>query len=508
MTEIKDQSRNKTISKNTAFLYLRMLFVLFVSLYTSRVVLNTLGVVDYGVYNVVAGFVSLFSFLNATLASSMQRFYNYEGTLSPTDGYNNVYSSGLLIHLVLCAVLLIILETVGIWYLNNRIVIPAERMFSANVVYQSAIMSLLLLILQIPYMGAILASEKMSFYALVSIADVLIKLVLVIILPHLPYDKLIMFSLISLSVSLFNFLCYYIYAKGKLNLRFRRHLKEGLFKSIFSFSQWNLLGTFAFMIKGQGINLMLNSFFGPVINAARGISYQVNSAITGFSSNITIAFRPQIVNSYAAGEHERVESLFITESKICFVLISLLVIPVIIEMDYLLNLWLGDVVPNYTKIFTTLVLLDSLVNTLNTPCSQVAFAVGQIQRFQIASSIVNLLLLPFCWIGLHVCGNPVVVFSLTIIFSIINQGICLYQLLRIFKYSISHYIKKVIFRLLVFILTLPVIPYIVCEIMPSSFVRLVLVVMATLLYGILATYFLVLDFRERGYLMNLLRKKR
>lgn len=429
-------SNNKRIAKNTIFLYVRMLFVLFVSLYTSRVVLSTLGVDNYGIYNVVAGFVSMFGFLNVTLSSSMQRFYNFESSVEGKNGYLKVYSTGLIIHLIVAVLLVILLETFGLWYLNNIMVVPEERLTAANFVYQASILSMVFVVLQIPYSGAIMADERMDFYAIVSIIDVLLKLIAVIALPKLPYDKLITYGCLMLAITIFDTGLYFIYAKRKvLDIKVRISLEKSLFKSILFFSGWNLLGTFAFLLKGQGVNILLNAFFGTIINAARGIAYQVNSAISGFSANLSTAFRPQIVSSYALNDFPRTRKLFFFESKVCFALLLTLMIPVIIEMKYLLHLWLGDIVPECTEIFSILVLVDSLICSLNTPCTQVAFAVGNIKDYQIFSSVVNVCLLPVCWIFLKLDYDSVSVFVVTILFSVINQIVCLIRVNKIFRFE-------------------------------------------------------------------------
>ena len=495
---MSDNDNNKRIAKNTAFLYIRMLFVLFVSLYTSRVVLNTLGVEDFGVYNVVAGFVTLFGFFNATLSSSMQRFYNYEGINDPVNGYHRVYSTGLIIHLALYIIIFLLLETFGVWYVNSVMVVPDDRLFAANIVYQSTVVSMLFVILQIPYMGAIMAKERMDYYAVVSMLDVIMKLIAIIILPYLPFDKLIVYSLITLAISIFDFICYYIYAKQKILIKKNTwNIDKELFHSMLSFSGWNLIGTFAFLLKGQGLNMVLNVYFGPIVNAARGVAYQVNGAINGFSANIATAFRPQIVNTYAQGDNDKTKYLMFMESRVCYALMCLLTIPIILELDVLLPLWLGDAVPADTKIFAILVLIDSLVCTLNTPCSQVAFAVGRINKYQIATSLVNLGLIPVSWFFLYLGYHAVSVFVITIIFSVVNQLVCLIQLKYIFPYKLSDYLKTVIIPCCIMTFVLPIIPFLIHNVMSFSIFRFLLVLITDVIGGIILMYFVVLSETER-----------
>lgn len=501
-----NQSGNKRIAKNTVFLYVRMLFILFISLYTSRVVLHTLGVVDFGIYNVVAGFVTLFGFFNATLSSSIQRFYNYEGTHDKNNGYQRVYLTGLIIHIALGLLIFLLLETIGLWYVNNVLVVPNSRLLAANIIYQSSILSMVFVILQIPYMGAIMAKERMSYYAIISMLDVVLKLMAIILLPYLPFDKLIVYAIIMLLISIFDFMCYYFYAKHKiLNRSFVWSFDKGLFKSMLSFSGWNLVGTFTFLLKGQGLNMLLNFYFGPIVNAARGIAYQVNGAINGFSANISTAFRPQIVNTYAEGNNGKTQYLMFMESKVCYALMYLLTIPFILEIDMLLHFWLGNVVPEQTNIFAMLVMIDSLICTLNTPCSQVAFAIGNIKKYQIVSSVVNIGLLPTSWLFLHLGYNAVIVFWITIVFSVCNQIACLSQLKQIFDYDVYKYLKSVVLPCTIITIILPLLPILVHYIMPNSFLRFVFVFMADILLGGLLFFFIVLTSNERTAISKYIR---
>lgn len=499
---------NKRIAKNTIFLYVRMFFVLIVSLYTSRVVLNTLGVSDYGVYNVVGGFVSLFGFLNATLSTSMSRFFNYEGGQRGEDGVKDVYTAGFWIHVLLAVVVLILLETFGLWYINNVMVVPADRLHAANILFQYSILSMTLVILQIPYTSAIMSYERMDFYAIVSIIDVVLKLLIVLALPLIPLDKLVSYATLTLIITIINFLLYFIYAKKNfIALKLGKTINKKLFRSFLSFSGWNLVGTFAFILKGQGLNMILNVFFGTVINAARGIASQINGAIFGFSSNIVTAFRPQIVDSYSKNNYDRVLKMFFSESKVCYCLLLVLVVPVILEIDFILHIWLGDAVPDYANIFAILGLVDMLICSLNTPLTQVTFATGKIKTYQIVSSCINLLLLPVCYVFLKIGYDATSVFVITIVFSLINQVGCLICMKKVFPYSLRAYIKSVIIPLAIVSILLPVIPLILKTYLTSSFIRLVLICVSDLTLAICLIYFLVLNKSEKSFVIDFIFKK-
>ncbi len=509
---------NKRIAKNTLFLYIRMFFVLAVSLYTSRVVLRTLGISDYGVYNVVAGFVSMFGFLNVTLAASMQRFYNYEGTARGTGGYGTVYSTGLAIHLAIALALLLLMETLGLWYVNSVMVVPEGRLVAANVAYQMSALSLVLVVMEIPYSGAIMASERFDYYALVGIVEVTLRLLVVLALPFLPYDKVMAYGVLTLMVTVAQFAMFFVYAKRKVLLREEgckpcNTVDRGLMRRMLSFSGWNLLGTFAMLLKGQGLNMLLNVFFGTVVNAARGVAYQVNAALTGFSNNVATSFQPQIVSSWAAGNRNRVESLFFAESRICFVLMAMLMTPLMLEMDYVLGLWLGDSVPPLTRVFAILVLADSLLCMFEMPCTQVALAVGRIRDYKVVPSVVGLLLLPAAWVALKLGEPPASVFVLTIVFTVFQLVACFVMLRRIFVYSYWDYARQVLLRCLLFVLLNVAVLY-ACEVLAQSlgslWLRLLLVCAAEVSIGSVLAYMIVLGDNERvmvkGYCSKILRR--
>lgn len=498
---------NNRIAKNTLFLYIRMIFVMFVGLYTSRIVLNTLGASDYGISNVVGGFVSLFAFLNATFSSCLQRFYNYEGGKSGDDGYIKVYSAGLRVHIVLAVIVFLLLESFGLWYVNNIMVLPEDRLVAANVVFQCAILNLLLIIIQIPFTGVILAKEKMDYYALVSVLDVVLKLALILVLPHVDFDKLISLAIIQLILQCFVFVLYVSYAKIKFKyLKLTRKIDKTLLKGILSFSGWTLIGSFAFMFKGQGVNLLLNSFFGTIVNAARGVAFQVNSAITGFARNLSVSFSPQLTQSYAEGNIQRTYSLFSSQSRFCYYLTLMLITPVIVEMDFLLHLWLGNAAPENSGLFTSLVLIDALINTLNTPVTQVVSATGNIKGYQIWSAIINILLIPICWLFLKIGFDAWVVFVLTIIISFFSQVVCLIVMHHVFHFSYWEYIKNVVCPCTIMTLLVPILPISILLTMDSSILRFLLVVISSCAVTSLLLYFVVFNKPEKALVQGYLRK--
>ena len=504
-----NSSNNKRIAKNTAFLYVRMIFVLGVSLYTTRVVLNVLGVEDYGIYNVVAGFVSMFAFLNSAMTNTTQRFYNYEKSISEGTALTVVYNTALQIQALLAIVLLILLETVGLWFVNNQMIIPDGRLMAANWVFQCSGLSLILLVLQIPYSAAIISHEKMDYYALVSIIDVFLKLAVVIVLPYVSYDKLAFYGITSVLVSLLNFFMYFYYAKHYFaEIRLNKIFAKSKFNEMLSFTGWNVFGSFAYMIQGQGLNVLINTFFGPVVNAARGVAFQIQGAITGFSENIATAFRPQLVSSYAEENFDRTRNLMFSMSKFCFVMVCAISIPIAIEIEYILDTWLKGVVPEYTIIFTILVLINMLINSLNMPISQTVQATGIVKSYQLIRSIIVTSTLPLAWIALKVGASPVSVFVITILITIINQPVSMIILRKNFAYSYRDYIKIVIIPCSLFFVLNMVIPFIIHSFMETSFIRFCIVSCVSGCVSLILAYVVILSKAEKEIIANFIKSKR
>ena len=510
---------NRRIAKNTIYLYVRMFFILGVTLYTSRVVISALGINDFGIFNVVAGFVSMFGFLNITLASSIQRFYSFEESRNGKSGLLRVYATGLFIHLCFAMGILLLMETLGLWYVNHIMVIPEGRLFAANIAYQFAVASMLIVVMEIPYVGVIIAQEHFNYYALVGIAEVVLRLLLVIVLTWLPFDKVMSYSMMTFSVAVIHFLFFFIYAQKKilsvgldshhLTLRCLAYdFDRNLFRNILSFSGWNLLSTLSQTVKGQGLNMLLNVFFGTVVNAARAIAFQVNAAVTAFSNNVALSFRPQVISSYAANDHDRVENLFFSCSRACFVLMAVIVIPLVFEINYVLSLWLGaSNVPAQTQLFTILVLADSLICMLNMPCSIVAHAVGKIRNYTVLPSLLGIMLLPTTWWGLHKGMPATWVFAFTILFSMVQQVASLLLLHRIFPYRLGRYFMVVLLPCLLFLALSGVVPLLFCCLFEPSLPRMFGTVGVSVATSALVAFFVVMLPDERRVLWAFARQK-
>ena len=492
-------ANNKRIARNTAFLYLRMAFVLIVSIYTTRVILKTLGVEDFGINNVVTGFVALFGFLSQTLSSAIQRFYNFDLGKNQGKNLKDVYITSLTVQLLLSFIILLLGETVGLWYINRVMVLSPERLEAANRLYQFAVISFVVGILTVPYRAAINAFERMDFFAVVSVVDVLLKLGIVIALPWIPCDKLSMYGFLLLCVMVFDLAVYYFYCKVQLDfIHFAFKPNKQLLNSILSFSGWNVVGTFAYISREQGTNMLLNFFFGTVVNAARGVSYQVMGAIQGFTSSVNVAFNPQLTQSYAEGNYDRTLKLMFSMSKITFFLFYVMCVPIIIEIDYILNLWLGNNVPEQTNIFTILVLINMLISNFNAPVTQLVFANGDNKMYQVCSTITNLSFLPLAFVFLLMGVDAISVFVLLIIFSIINQMVCLWVLSKkIVFFKIRQYCVSVILPSLIVFIVAPLLPYFVSHYLSESFLKFLAIFFLSVMSTMIFSYYLGCNSTER-----------
>lgn len=491
-------SNNKRIAKNTIVLYIRMIFVLLVLLYSTRAILNALGVVDYGIYNVVAGFVSMFAFLNSSMTNTIQRFFNFERGNTTSDGLNRVYITSMQIQFMLGFITVLLLEIIGPWYINTKMVIPIERLASAMCVFQCSVISLLLLILQIPYSAVVVAHEKMGFYAVVSMIDAVLKLVIAICIQLILYDRLVYYGLSMVVISFTSIIMYYVYARRNFaEIKYCHHFYKNQFKSMLLFSGWNVFGAFAYTMQGQGLNMLMNSFFGPIVNAARGVAYQVQAALSGFTENIAVAFKPQLVESYAKEEYTRTKNLMYSMSKLGYLMVFMLSLPIVLEVNYILNIWLCGTVPENTADFIVLVLMNMALGSLNIPISQTVQAVGKIKMYQLMRSIIVISALPISWIFLRYGAPAYVVFIILVLINFVNQPISLYLLKRIFEFSYSEYIKSVIIPCLFFSILMPILPLCVHALIEESFVRLLIVVIVSIISAIVVGYVVVLSESER-----------
>lgn len=500
-------SANKRMAKNSLFLSIRMIFVLVIGLYTSRVILQVLGVTDYGVYNVVCGFVSMFAFLASTMSTGIQRFYNYKLGKGNLDNVNKVYNTALFIQILLSIIIIIVSETFGLWYLCNKMVIPADRMNAAHWIYQLSILSFVLVIMQVPYKASILAHECMNFFAFLSIFEVVLKLLIVYIIPVLKGDDLIIYGILLLIVNVLHNLISYLYTKKRFAEIYisKLYIRE-YFTQMLSFSGWNVLGSFAIMMREQGVNLVLNLFFGPVVNAARAIAVQVNSGLLHVVRNITMPVKPQVIQSYASGNVQRALNLTYTISKLSFVFLYATSLPVLLELDYVLKVWLGDNIPEYTNIFVVLIVCMTFFHNFFMIISDVVQAEGDIKRFQVITSLAIISSVPLSYLVLKTGLDAEWAMWMTLLSMLLAFIFALLELRRVVDFKILMYCKNVLLPIvLVLILTLWI-PFIPHYLIHSGFVRLVVVTSISIISIMAALYMVGLNTSEKALVISIINK--
>lgn len=391
---------NKRIARNTLFLYLRMLITLSVSLFTVRVILKTLGVEDYGIYNVVAGFVTSFSFIANTTSTAIQRFLSYCLGQKKYDEYHKYFINSFILFIILSCLAIILLETVGLWFLQEKMIIPSNRYHAAIWVYQSAIITLFFSFISIPYNAVILSNEKMSLFAYLSIIDVVNKLLIVYLLTILPFDHLKTYAILLSIVGLINFLLYKYFANRICEYATLSHKYNFKYiKSLLSFTGWNLIGSISGLCRNQGINILINLYFGPIYNAACGISFQIYNAINGFASNFMMAVNPQIIKLYATNQKVELDKLIERSSKMSFSLLMFISYPFLVLMPNILKIWLHTV-PEITILFARLILINMLIECVSTPLLILAQATGKLKIYQMIIGGLLILNLPTSWIML------------------------------------------------------------------------------------------------------------
>lgn len=439
-------TNNKRIAKNTLMLYFRMLFLMVVSLYTSRVVLNALGVEDFGIYNVVGGVVAMFSMLSGSLSAAITRFITYELGTGNRENLKKIFSSAVTIQIGLAIVIILLAEAAGIWFLNVKMNIPETRMTAANWVFQFSILTFAINLISVPYNASIIAHERMSAFAYISILEALGKLAIAYLITVSPMDRLIFYALLMCVVALLIRLVYGGYCKKHFEECIYHFLwDKDLLKHMFGFAGWNFIGASAGVLRTQGINILLNIYFDPVVNAARGIAVQVNNAVSSFSTNFLMAVNPQIIKSYSKQDNERAYMLAMCGARFSFLLLSVISLPIICETEYILKLWL-KMVPNYSVTFVRLALILAIVEVISLPLVTLQQATGKIRNYQIVVGTLHMINFPVSFIFLHFGFNPEIVYLIAIILAFISLYARLYMLKQVVDISIIKFNKEVVFR--------------------------------------------------------------
>lgn len=503
-------SNNKRIARNTLMLYFRMLLIMAVSFYTTRIVLKKLGIVDYGIYDAVGSMVMMLSFLNSSMSSATQRYLTYELGKGDKSRLSKTFSAALNIHIAIAVLIILLAEVIGVWFLNTKMPkIPADRLVAANWVLQFSILTCCTNVLQVPFNATLIAHEKMDIYAYISVVEAFLKLAIVFMLALLPFDKLIVYSILIFVVQcivrgLYQAYCYRHYEE----CRFRLFWDKQLYKEMTSFAGWNVFGSLAWMARGQGISTILFMFIGPAVNAARGLASHVSATLSGFVSNFTLALNPQITKNYATGDIQEMETLTYRGLKFSYFLLFLLAFPIAININYLLGIWLVDV-PEYTAIFLILILVDTLVgNLFGTPLMTALMATGRIKRYQIVVSLCLMAILPLAYVALYLGYSPVTVFVLSIVVTLIAGIVrflfCSYQI----GFSISMFVKQVL--LPVFCVTMVAVPVPLLlkhKMAHETILSVVLTSLIALVIGLCSIMFLGLTTGERTRIYKIILSK-
>lgn len=441
-------SNSKRLAKNTLLLYFRMLFIMATSLYTSRIVLQTLGVEDFGIYNVVGGIVTMFSIISNSLCTSISRFITYELGKGDKKSIRQVFGNAVAIQIILACLILIFAETIGLWFLNNKMTIPVSRLDAAQWCFHLSLLTFVINLISVPYNAAIIAHENMKIFAYISIFESLSKLSVAIAIGFVSWDKLVIYAILLAAIAVivrivYGSYCRVHYEECRLNFSFG----STHFKNMFSFASWNFIGATAGLLRDHGGNILLNIFFGPVVNAARGISMQVNQAVYGFSQNFMTALNPQITKNFAQGNKDEVMKLIFWGSRISFYLLFFLALPILTNTEFVLKLWLKKV-PDNAVFFVQLILIFSLIESVSTPLVAAQAASGKIKYYQIFVGGTILLCFPVSFLFLKEGYPPSTPFIVSIVIAIICLFIRPFFLKKMFGLKIKDFFRRVVLNVL------------------------------------------------------------
>lgn len=499
---------NKRVAKNTLLLYFRMLLTMFVTLYTVRVVLNVLGINDYGLYNVVGGIVIMFSFISSTMSAASQRFFSFELGKNDLLQFKRTFGLMILIYGCIAIIVLILAETIGLWFLNYKMIIPPDRLVAANWVFQFSILSFLVTIMTIPYNAAIIAHENMKVYAYVSIVEVVLKLIFVFVLVGVLFDKLILYSiLVFITSCITTFLYRFICKKNYPECKFQFYWNRSLFNTLISYSGWNLFGATATVLNNQGVNIMLNLFFGSVINGARAIAYQIGTTINQFVFNFQTAVNPQITKYYAQGEMKKMKELVFQSCKLSYFLLFLISMPVLIETHFILGTWL-KVVPFHVVNFSRLIIIGALIDSLSYPLMTAAQATGKIKQYQAIVGGTMLLNLPISYCFLKFGYDAQTTMYVAIFISIICLFLRLYMLRGMLDLSVKNFITTVLLKVILITFLSLLLPVFIVYFNNESFLRFTFIIVIGFISSLTYIFFWGITLMERNYITDFIYKNK
>lgn len=498
---------NKRIAVNTIMLYIRMFIIMIISFFTTKEVLHLLGAEDYGIYNVVGGITLFLAFINNATTLATQRFLNYEIGRGESGSVSRVYSASINIHIVIALVICILGETVGLWFLNSYINIPPDKFVAANVVYQFSLLGTMINIIRSPFNAMIIAREKMSFFAYISIAEAVLKLSVVYSLLLFLNDRLEIYALLNcLSLALIT-LPYYIYCRTKFSdCRYKYVWDRKLYVNMLSFSGWSLLGSVALIGVIQGSSIIINIFCGVLVNAAVGIAAQVNTAVYNFVANFQTAFNPKIVKLYAAGRVEEFKQFILRTSKYSFLLLWVISMPIMICCKELLALWLVDV-PDHSLNFCLLTIIISLIDAIQGPLWVSVQAYGKIKSYQIIISLILLSSLPIAYVCLSVFKlPPEYVFVVRIVINIFLSVARVLYLRKFFGLKIAAYVRKSCVPCLATVVVSLPLPLLVYY-NTTGYFQLIMTIMVSLAVSVASVYTLGFTKQERNYAISFIKSR-
>lgn len=501
-------SNKSAIAKNTIYLYIRMLAVMLVSLYTSRVVLVVLGTTDYGIYNVVGGIVAIMAMLNGTLSSSTSRFLTYALGENDKEELNKTFSASLNLHIVVALIVLLLAETIGLWFLNNKIVLPDDRRIAAFWVYQFSIVTMMFNFTQVPYTASLISHENMSIYAIVGLYDALAKLAIAFLIKISPIDNLIFYALLLMLNTIIVQMFYRTYTKKKYpECRFRRVKDRPLYAKLLKYSGWEMFGSVATVSQGQGVNIVLNLFFGPVVNAARAIVVQIETAVMQLINNFLLAVRPQVIKNCAERKFDEMYKLSFYASKFSFILMLAMVIPLSFEIDFVLNIWLGEEVPQYTNVFAVLVLISCLFSSIHRSSLMPYHAIGKIKTGNIVGGSLMIASLPISYV-LFKFGMPPYWAFIVIIFTNTAQQFITWIIIHGYvHFSYKHLITDVYIPCLIIMIISLIPPFLIIQTSLVGWKRFLVLLMATEIVLLTAAYLIGLKNDEKKKLIAFVKNR-
>ena len=502
----KSIENNKRIAKNTLLLYIRMFFIMAVSLFTSRIILKTLGVEDFGIYNVVAGVVSMMGVLNGAMSSATTRYLTIEIGKGNMDALKKTFTVCFHTYILMGLIFFLLAETIGLWFINTHLIIPENRIIAANWVFQCSIFSVLNTLMVNPYNAVIIAHERMNIYAYVGILEVILKLAIVYALMISPIDRLIFYGILYLLTSIVVTMVYRIYCLRHFEeCHMMKYSDKKLFKQLLTFSGWTLFGSVATMVKGQGLNILLNMFFNPSVNASRGIAYQVNTAITQFSNNFYTAVRPQVTKYYAQNDLVNMFKLVFRSSKMTYYLLLLISLPIVVEAPIIIDLWLGQR-PEYVVEFLRLIIIISAIDAMAAPIMTTANATGKIALYQFLMGVITILNLPISYTFLKFGFSPIIVFEVSLVLTIVCFFTRLWIVKRLVMFPVWKYVKDVVFVIVIVTIFSSLIPVFVYNLLNQSFLNAIIVCFTCILSTMIFIYAIGLKRDERKFVLNFICK--